>query len=248
MESACRRWCALLTQCRVITPVEYKVGQTWRAAQSILDPIKWLHRGPNAPSCWAAAAQTAALRCRHCLAVFLNWFKGCFTHRCRSLSSSAWFLSEFKSKVWVLSEGVISVTFLFTRDQLKNTKQKHYDINMISTMALIHKADRCEVCQCEPDCCDHPSTFLQWTQTTASEAISLWLSPASVYLSPTFSSSSLVLGGGHTACRRPGVRSSLSAGDVTSVCGERKTQVKNVSFIHVHTAHLLLTTNTFSSK
>lgn len=45
-------------------------------------------------------------------------------------------------------------------------------------------------------------------------------SPASVYLSPTFSSSSLGLGGGHTACRRPGVRSSLSVGEVSSVCGQ----------------------------
>lgn len=42
--------------------------------------------------------------------------------------------------------------------------------------------------------------------------------PASVYLSPTFSSSSLGLGGGHTAWRRPGVRSSLSVGDATSAC------------------------------
>lgn len=42
-----------------------------------------------------------------------------------------------------------------------------------------------------------------------------WCS-ASVYLSPTFSSSSLGLGGGQMAWSRPGVRSSLSAGEVTS--------------------------------
>ena len=43
------------------------------------------------------------------------------------------------------------------------------------------------------------------------------ISPASVYLSPTFSSSSLGLGGGQMAWRRRGVRSSLSVGEVTSV-------------------------------
>lgn len=40
--------------------------------------------------------------------------------------------------------------------------------------------------------------------------------PASVYRSPTFSSSSLGLGGGQIAWSRPGVLSSLSVGEQTS--------------------------------
>lgn len=43
MESAWGQRCVLLTHRRVITPLEYKVGQTWRAAQSILDSIKWFY-------------------------------------------------------------------------------------------------------------------------------------------------------------------------------------------------------------
>lgn len=79
---------------------------------------------------------------------------------------------------------------------------------------LIRNANRCEMYPFkwvwhDPVCIpDHESRQ------------SLRFSPASVYFSPTFSSSSLGLGGGHTACRRPGVRSSLSVGDTTSVCGE----------------------------
>lgn len=86
-------------------------------------------------------------------------------------------------------------------------------------MALIHKANQYEACQFKLDWRDPLSAFLVLDVNT-DKATSLRFLPASVYLSPTFSSSSFGLGGGHTACRRPGVRSSLSVGDVTSVCGE----------------------------